>query len=173
MSADLAAVSQQLGITDAMLAGRDLQVYPQATQQLVLADTQVNGSAFLLIPAAAVAWQAMKAAAADDAVAIFLISAFRSIERQAEIIQGKLKAGMRIQDVLSVLAPPGFSEHHTGRAVDISTPGVRLLQADFEHTNAFAWLQSHAKQFGFYLSYPKGNSQGYQYEPWHWCFQRF
>jgi hypothetical protein len=42
------------------------------------------------------------------------VSAFRSVERQAEIVRRKLAAGGRIEEILTVCAPPGFSEHHTG-----------------------------------------------------------
>lgn len=65
---------------------------------------------------------------------------------------------------------PGFSEHHTGRAIDLSTPGSRCLDVAFEQTPAFAWLRAHAADFGYYLSYPVGNPAGYHYEPWHWCW---
>ncbi|MEQ1638880.1 MAG: D-alanyl-D-alanine carboxypeptidase family protein [Methylococcales bacterium] len=74
------------------------------------------------------------------------------------------------EDILTVLAPPGFSEHHTGCAVDISTPGTAPAALVFEQTAAFSWLNTNAHRFGFYLSFPLGNPYGYQYEPWHWCF---
>jgi hypothetical protein len=45
------------------------------------------------------------------------------------------------------------------------------LEISFAETPAFRWLQSHANGFGFYLSFPKGNTCGYQYEPWHWCYR--
>jgi D-alanyl-D-alanine carboxypeptidase len=45
-----------------------------------------------------------------------------------------------------------------------------VLEVDFEQTAAFAWLTAHAHEFGFRLSYPRGNEWGFQYEPWHWCF---
>lgn len=112
----------------------------------------------------------LKAGALHDGVSLFIVSAFRSIERQAEIVRRKLDAGETIQEVLTVCAPPGFSEHHTGRAVDVSTPGTPPLEVEFDGTPAFAWLMEQANDFGFHLSYPKGNPQGYQYEPWHWCF---
>ena len=76
-----------------------------------------------------------------------------------------------IEEVLTVCAPPGFSEHHTGRAVDLSTPGSPELEIEFDQTPAYAWLTKRAAEFGTYLSYPVGNPRGYHYEPWHWCFQ--
>lgn len=34
---------------------------------------------------------------------------------------------------------------------------------------SFEWLKEHAHDYGFILSYPKGNEH-YMYEPWHWRF---
>ena len=73
---------------------------------------------------------------------------------------------------LPIFAAPGFSEHHTGRALDIGTPGFVDLEENFETTAAFAWLQVHAEEFGFTLSYPKGGTRGIGYEPWHWLWRR-
>jgi D-alanyl-D-alanine carboxypeptidase len=112
----------------------------------------------------------MKQAAAGDGVVVELLSAFRSVERQAEIVRAKLGRGQSIDEILTVLAPPGFSEHHTGRAIDVGTPGCKPLEVAFEQTPAFAWLERNAARFGFRLSFPRGNPFGYQYEPWHWCF---
>ena len=113
----------------------------------------------------------MKTAAAKDGVSIFLVSAFRSVARQNEIIREKLNAGTGIDETLTLCAPPGFSEHHTGHAIDIACPDSPELEVDFENTEAFQWLTLHAPRFGFGLSYPRDNGLGYQYEPWHWCFQ--
>lgn len=159
-----------LGITPGMLLGRGLQPHPEAST-LTLAETGADGREYLLEPQAAAAWQAMKAATAKDGVALHLVSAFRSVGRQTEILQGKLAAGQNIEAALQWVAPPGFSEHHTGRAVDIATPRQPPLEEAFETTPAFAWLQQHAVAHGFRLSYPRGNAAGYGYEPWHWCFQ--
>ena len=113
----------------------------------------------------------MQKAASDASVEMYMISGFRSIGRQVELIEEKLKQGHRICKIVSVLAPPGCSEHHTGRAIDIGVPGFRGLDKAFENSHAFKWLQGNAQQFGFTLSFPRGNHWGYQYEPWHWCFQ--
>lgn len=170
MASDLAALAEEFGISSALLAGRGLCVYQEA-EILEPADTDADGKPHLLAPAAASAWRTLKADAARDGVALFIVSAFRSVERQAEIVRRKLGSGMSIEQVLSACAPPGYSEHHTGCAIDVSTPGVPPLEVEFERTPAFRWLQSHAARFGFRLSYPPGNSQGYQYEPWHWCYR--
>ncbi|MBT8145423.1 MAG: D-alanyl-D-alanine carboxypeptidase family protein, partial [Gammaproteobacteria bacterium] len=64
-----------------------------------------------------------------------------------------------------------FSEHHTGRALDLNTDGCAVLQEEFENTSAFQWLMAEAQSFGFILSYPRDNPWGIVYEPWHWCYQ--
>lgn len=159
-----------LGISAEILQQRGFVAVSEATS-LVLAEVGEDGREYWLTPSTNQAWQAMKNAAASDGIALLMISAFRSISRQAEIIQSKLAAGDTIHDILQVCAPPGYSEHHTGRAIDIATPEDPELEMSFETTAAFRWLQKHAPEFGFQMSYPPENSSGYQYEPWHWCFQ--
>ena len=100
-----------------------------------------------------------------------VVSAFRSIDRQIEIIQNKLDRSMAIEQILTLSAPPGYSEHHTGCAIDFNTPVCVATEEEFENTLAYRWLQEHAGSFGFTLSYPRDNTLGFIYEPWHWCFQ--
>lgn len=86
----------------------------------------------------------MQAAAARDGVTMSLVSAYRSVERQREIIETKLARGDSITDILKFVAPPGYSEHHTGRAIDIGTSEDDTLEEVFETTPAFAWLRVRA-----------------------------
>lgn len=165
MNAHLAA----LGISPESIAARGLRECEEATD-LECAEIGADGRDHLLAPSAAEAWRRLRTAALADGTTLVIVSAFRSIERQAEIVRQKLSAGIPAKDVLAICAPPGFSEHHTGRAVDLSTPGSRPLEAEFDQTAAYAWLTGNAGRFGFRLSYPIGNPWGYQYEPWHWCF---
>ncbi|MFZ6734209.1 M15 family metallopeptidase [Undibacterium sp. Ji42W] len=153
-----------------LLEQRGLLLQQEAIE-LVLAETGEDGRQYLLTPSTNLAWQAMRAAASEDGIALLMISAFRSIARQTEIISDKLAEGQQLEDILLVCAPPGYSEHHTGRAIDIATPEDPELEISFDTTAAFAWLQNNAVRFGFQMSYPPGNSNGFQYEPWHWCFQ--
>ena len=72
-----------------------------------------------------------------------------------------------------VSAPPGYSEHSTGYAVDLGDgddPATNLSES-FEQTRAFRWLQDHAASYHFTLSFPALNPQGVSYEPWHWRFE--
>ena len=133
-------------------------------------DTQ--GREQRLAPRAARAWQRMCAAAADDGITLQFVSAFRSIEYQLGIFQRKLERGLSIAEILEVNAAPGYSEHHSGRALDITTPGFAALEQEFENSPAFVWLWANAQTYGFHLSFPRGNPHGISYEPWHWCWRR-
>jgi D-alanyl-D-alanine carboxypeptidase len=157
-----------LGISVESLHARGLKRYEVASE-LQIAEVGADGREHRLVAPAAKAWANLKRQAARDGEVVFIVSAFRAVERQIEIIQRKLDSGESIDSILTVCAPPGYSEHHTGRAVDLGAPGAALLDPDFEHTSAFDWLHRNAASFGFSLSYPAGNSYGYAYEPWHWC----
>jgi D-alanyl-D-alanine carboxypeptidase len=123
-----------------------------------------------MFPAAAQAWQSMRQQAATDGIELQAVSAFRSVSYQAEIVQRKLDKGLAIEDILAVSAAPGFSEHHTGRAIDITTPGFPVLEQEFEKSATFEWLHLHAAMFGFRMSFPPGNRHKVAYEPWHWAW---
>jgi D-alanyl-D-alanine carboxypeptidase len=123
-----------------------------------------------LTPPAATAFTAMREAALRDEVELQVVSAFRSIAYQLGIIERKLQRGLTMDAILRVSAAPGYSEHHSGRALDLTAPGYAPVEEIFEQSGAFAWLTRNASRFGFVLSYPRGNRHGIAYEPWHWCF---
>jgi zinc D-Ala-D-Ala carboxypeptidase len=163
------ALLDTCGITADMVAMRFLPFQPEAGE-LVVAEVDDSGREHRLAPAAAAAWREMRAAADAEGVPIRIVSAFRGIERQAEIVRAKLARGIPLDDILKSSAPPGYSEHHSGLAVDLTTDGVRALEGEFEGTRAYEWLRENAGRFGFRLSFPRGNACGYAYEPWHWRF---
>ena len=123
-----------------------------------------------LLPGAARAWQRMREAAARDGVALDAISGYRSHDYQLGIFERKRARGLTPVQILEVNAAPGFSEHHSGDALDIGTTDEPPAEASFEQTAAFAWLQQHAGDSGFSMSYPRGNAHGIVYEPWHWRY---
>ena len=123
-----------------------------------------------LTDSSARAWQTMRRAAAADGLQLQAISGFRGYAYQLGIFARKLERGQSIEQILKVNAAPGFSEHHTGRALDIGCPGEPAAEESFENTEAFDWLLHRAHEFGFHLSYPRDNPHGISYEPWHWCW---
>ncbi len=164
------SVLASLGISPQLVAARSLVMWPEA-QELVVAAIGDDGREHMLMPAAAEGWRELSAAALSDGVIVRIASAFRSVDRQAEIVRNKLARGLSLDAILCVSAPPGYSEHHSGRAIDVTTDGVAALEREFEDTAAFQWLSKNASRFGFVLSFPANNPYGYAYEPWHWCFQ--
>lgn len=164
-------VNEGLGIPADYGRRRGLPIQAEATV-LVLVDTLPTGREIRLSPGTAAAWIRMRDAASSAGIALVPFSGFRSVERQTEIIRGRLSAGETIEAILRTVAAPGYSEHHTGRAVDIGVPGETPLTEGFERTPAFSWLQAHARAYGFSLSYPRENAHGIAYEPWHWYHNR-
>ena len=140
--------------------------------RLVSVGTDIHGRMQWLQPRAARALARMCTAAAESGVMLQIVSAFRSIEYQLGIIERKQARGLAMDAILRASAAPGFSEHHTGRCVDFTTPGFAALEEEFERSPAFRWLQGNAMRYGFSLSYPRGNVHGIAYEPWHWCWHR-
>jgi D-alanyl-D-alanine carboxypeptidase len=116
-------------------------------------------------------WTDMRRAAQQDGIQLEVRSAFRSYDYQHQLIARKLDRGEPPNQILQVVALPGYSEHHTGYALDIVTPDHPELTEDFELSDGFAWLSQSAHEFGFSLSYPRDNPWGFIYEPWHWCFK--
>lgn len=159
-----------LKIPAEIIRSRQLPLHEDA-QSLVFAGFDENGKAHRLTGRANQYWQEMKTAAKKDHVTLLIISGYRSPEYQEVLIRKKLLQGQKLDDILNLLAPPGYSEHHTGRALDLTTPGSEPCEVDFEKTPAFSWLMKRAGDFGFSLSYPKDNRFGFVYEPWHWAHQ--
>lgn len=124
---------------------------------------------WLLAPAAR-AWERMRAAARAEGIALEAISGYRGHAYQFGIFARKLARGQTVAQILTVNAAPGYSEHHSGLAIDIGTPGEPPAEESFESTPAFAWLTRRAGDFGYAMSYPRDNPHGIVYEPWHWAF---
>lgn len=165
----LAALHRELGIPPQYAAERRLRPQPEAAEpDLVEIGINDEGRSIRLISSAARAWVAMHRAAARDDIELVAISGFRSIARQVEIFRAKLAAGQTAGEILRYVAAPGFSEHHTGRAIDIGSVEHLELDEEFATTSAFQWLQRNAVDFGFTLSYPRDNPHGIGFEPWHW-----
>ncbi len=169
----LPQLNHELGVPKDYGRVRHLRLYREAdVAKLVLVGLAADdGQPVRLVPRAAAAWYRMRDAAVKDGITLLPLSGFRSVERQTENIQRKLKAGQTIEEILLFVAAPGYSEHHTGRAIDIGSPEDVGLDEKFGNTAAFRWLKKKAGKFGFVMTYPKGNRYGFGYEPWHWCWQ--
>lgn len=96
-------------------------------------------------------------------------SPYRSYQTQNTLYNNySARDGKAAADTYS--ARPGYSEHQTGLAMDITSN--RSNFDSFENTQEFTWMQEHAHEYGFILRYPKGKEYitGYIYEPWHYRY---
>jgi D-alanyl-D-alanine carboxypeptidase len=154
------------------LDGRLLGHFPY--EQAEPADLVTLASGLTLHRDAASALEEMQRDALFDGIDLRVVSAYRSIDLQKQIFFGvKSERNQSAAERARVSAPPGFSEHSTGYAVDLGDgdqPATHLSTA-FETTRAFAWLKANANRYHFTLSFPEQNSQGVSYEPWHWRFE--
>lgn len=120
---------------------------------------------------AAHAWQQLRSAAAADGVTLTLTSGFRTVATQRSIFNRRLQGSsdQAIDAVLATTAPPGFSKHHTGLAIDVRSGPYVLHQ--FAESQAYAWLSANnwanSKAHGWLPSYPDGAGPvGPDPEPW-------
>ncbi len=121
---------------------------------------------------AAQAFRAMQQAARKDGVELVPISGYRTKQYQDGLFSRAIVKHGGTEAAARWVAPPGYSEHHTGLAVDIGaldSPETDV-ETGFEDTAAFAWLKRNASRFEFEISFPRDNPQGVSYEPWHWRY---
>ena len=170
LNVTLRGYHQQLGIPSDYERTTRLP-FQHVPDELVYIGLDIYERSQQLQPIAATAWAAMRESAAENSIELLVVSAFRSPEYQVEVIQRQLSKGRTIEDILKHVAAPGFSEHHSGCAVDLTTSGFEAVADEFEESPAFVWLTRKAAGFGFVLSYPRHNGLGVVYEPWHWCFK--
>jgi D-alanyl-D-alanine carboxypeptidase len=153
---------------DSLLGHLRYSEAPASSLAPIVADGSIK-----LRQAAAQAYQQMEAAARQEGVILVPISGFRSLTDQDYLFFGKkAERGQVAAERAKVSAPPGYSEHHTGYAIDLGDGAVPAtnLSETFESTPAFRWLKANAAFYSFEISFPKGNKQGVTYEPWHWRF---
>lgn len=114
-------------------------------------------------------------AAAKDNVWFWVASGYRSVEDQEEILERAVREnveeGMTEQkareEALRTIQRPGYSEHHTGLAVDLND-----VSDNFEKTEAYRWLSEHGAEYGFIQRYKSHKTEitGIDRESWHYRY---
>lgn len=128
-------------------------------------------------------YQKLAEAAQKAGISLQLISSYRSVAQQ-EVVFAERKnqlmgQGMTEEEAIAktkeTMTEPGYSEHHTGLAVDVvdqawlnSNPSL-ILDASYSNTEGAKWLQANSAKYGFIVRYPDGkeNITKITYEPWH------
>lgn len=113
-----------------------------------------------------------------------LCSAYRTVEKSAELYQRQIKKFLNAgysqadaeKEAAKWVAPPGTSEHHTGLAMDLVSSDYWGQYSDLEHDydkfDSFKWMYANCAEYGFVLRYPedKQDITGITYEPWHYRY---
>lgn len=115
---------------------------------------------------AAAAFIKMRNDALEDNYKIRAVAGYRTVEEQNTIYSGKLESDTP-ENVNRYCERPGYSEHHTGLAVDVigSKPGTE----EFVNTPEYSWVRDNCYKYGFIIRYTEENADvtGYDSEPWH------
>ena len=108
----------------------------------------------------------------EGEVRLELDSALRTVAEQQEIwdefVRDKGEDYAR-----TYAAVPGYSEHHTGLALDLyfTIDGKDIYENDdlFRYPDIWEAVHKRLPEHGFILRYPEGreDTTGYAYEPWH------
>ena len=115
----------------------------------------------------------MREDAKKDGIYLTFLSGYRSVKLQNDIFYSLKSIRNQVAaERAKVSAPPGYSEHSTGFAIDIGDAKNRDtdFEVEFENTNAFKWLKMNAAKYHFKLSFNKNNKY-IDYEPWHWRYE--
>tara|TARA_B100000965_G_scaffold78765_1_gene62635 strand:+ start:107 stop:838 length:732 start_codon:yes stop_codon:yes gene_type:complete len=115
----------------------------------------------------------MREDAKNDGIFLVFLSGYRSINLQKDIFYSLKSIRNQVaSERARVSAPPGYSEHSTGFAIDIGDANKREtdFEIEFENTDAFQWLKKNAAKYHFKLSFNQ-NNKNVDYEPWHWRYE--
>lgn len=115
----------------------------------------------------------------DISSAVLIESGYRSPAYQIIVFLFYLKHHTwNMRKTAKRVALPGYSEHGFPKKQALDFITINGIPSDanplaFAKTPEYAWLCKHAQRFGFSLSYPKNNTWGVTFEPWHWSFKNW
>lgn len=111
----------------------------------------------------------------EEGIDIELDSTYRSVDEQIEL-WNYFREEYGEDYCKQYLATPGYSEHHTGLAIDVflikNGKIIRENDAMIAERETFTKVHEKLAKHGFILRYPenKDNITGYAYEPWHFRY---
>jgi len=158
-----------LELDDLLLVNKYYYLEHDFTVDLVEQDANYGSSGERMEVETYAAFKEMFAAAQAAGHQLYVTSGYRGYEEQEEVFASYVAEGGE-DHALKYAAKPGYSEHQTGRAIDVFTPGETTTS--FANSSVAVWLAEHAYEYGFILRYPEGKEDltGYNYEPWHYRY---
>ena len=118
------------------------------------------------------AFEEMKEAAKKDGITINIRSGYRSYNTQKQLYNAFVRRDGE-EEANRYSAKPGYSEHQTGLAIDITNQYTnRSIGSWFNDTPQAKWLYENAHKYGFILRYPEGKEHipGYKSDSWHYRY---
>lgn len=140
------------------------------TKEDIYQVTSVDGVEVGLTKDAADAFEKMRKDAASQGLDIQAVSGHRSVELQQQLWDDQVKKQGSEEAAAKISAPPGHSEHHTGRAVDVGNNQYPYLNKTWANTTEYQWMKENAGKHGYELSFPDDGSGAAGFEPWHWRY---
>ena len=102
---------------------------------------------------------------------MLMVSGFRDYDFQNEIYTDRVQTDGAVE-AAKYVALPGYSEHHTALAMDLS---VYLADGSTHYVEDYPlcdWFEEHAPEYGFILRYPseKAATTHISFESWHYRY---
>lgn len=132
----------------------------------------IYGDTYMVEEKALEQFEQLRAALLEEGIDIELDSVTRSVAEQQELWDNWM-VEYGEDYVHKYVAVPGYSEHHTGLAIDVclEKDGKRIDDNDdmIAERDIFAKVHAKLAEYGFILRYLEGKDAitGYSYEPWH------
>lgn len=108
---------------------------------------------------------ALFTAALNDGIMLQVESGYRSLGYQKTIFFKKLAEGRSFEDIVRYVAPPGYSQHMLGIAVDFYPSNWQFASSD-----QYNWLKENAHKYNFEETYSEFNRSKIPWEAWHWSY---
>ena len=129
-------------------------------------DYIINKTTLALREDAAAALAEMGRAAKKDGITLDVSSTYRSYETQERTFNYWVSVD-GLEEAERESARPGTSQHQLGAAVDFGN-----IEDSYALTDGCKWLNAHAEEYGWSLSFPQGYEDvtGYRWECWHFRY---
>ena len=140
---------------------------PKHLRKLVANDDYIiNKTTLALREDADDALHEMARAAKKDGVTLDVSSTYRSYETQERTFNYWVSVD-GLEEAERESARPGTSQHQLGAAVDFGN-----IEDSYALTDGCKWLNAHANEYGWSLSFPQGYEDvtGYRWECWHFRY---